>query len=112
MMFESYPVVNFTTTGGVNKEEWFNNILKIINEMEIEDYILVYDFGVTGNCKLYIYLDDDYDIKFETDVWVDPDDGNDGELKYVDRTYIAQKNTKGLTETLERLWDEVFYGID
>ena len=80
--------------------------------MEVEDYIVVYDFGKNGNCKLYIYLDDDYDVKFETDIWVNPDDPDDCGVDFVDRTYIAQDDIEGLQDKLQRLWNEEFDGID
>lgn len=112
-IYESYPVHDFSDgVGRVYMHEWINNILEIINEMETEDEILVYDFGKNGNCKICIYFDDDYDIKFETDIWVHPEDPDDGEVDFVDREYIARNDYEGLQNKLLHIWNEEFVGVD
>lgn len=109
MEYESYPVHN---EYGIDMYRWINSILGIINEMEIEDHILVYDFGKNGNCKINIWLDDDYDVRFETDIWKNPDDPDDGSIEYVDREDIALDDYDGLQNKLLHLWNEEFVGVN
>ena len=109
----STPVINYNNAkGNIEKEAWFREILDYLQGMEIEDTLLVYDFSRDGNVKLWMTIDDDEDVRIETDIWVHPEDGNDGQVEFVDRTYVPKTETQTIEETLERLWNHQFTGID
>ena len=109
----SVPVINYyNAKGNVEKEAWFDNILDFIKDMEYEDVLLVYDFGIHGNEKLWMTIDDDEDVRIETDIWVHPQNGDDGQIDFVDRTYIERNKTEEIRKVLDRLWREEFEGTE
>ena len=114
---ESYlkcnKIINYDNAkGNVEKEAWFDNILDFIKDMEYEDVLLVYDFGIHGNEKLWMTIDDDEDVRIETDIWVHHQNGDDGQVNFVDRTYIERNETEEIRKVLDRLWREEFEGTE
>ena len=66
MRSESFPVLKLN--GSIDVNEWINEIIEMIFDMEPGDDILVFDFGKQGNLFLMIDFDNDYDISIAVNI--------------------------------------------
>lgn len=107
MQYESYPVHLTMYDSRIDKDAWIDDIIDYIRHMEIDDDILVYDYGKSGNLKLDILMDDDTDVRILVDAWANPKDGGDGLVYAVDETeWFYSNELKMIREELARIWNE------
>ena len=107
MRFGSYRVYFMEYDLRIDKDAWIDSIIDYIRHMEIDDDILVYEYGKSGNLKLDIIMDEDTDIRIFIDVWADPKDGGDGlvyEVAVTDWFYRTELDL--IRKELERIWDK------
>lgn len=107
MQYESFPIQFSMYDPGIDKDAWIEDIIDYVRHMDRNDDILVYDYGKNGNLKLIVSMDDDTDIRIFVDMWVHPDDPDDGMVCEVDETDWFYKNELiGIRNELRRIWDE------
>lgn len=103
------PVIDYEDgVGRVQKGDWIARIIEVCADFDVEtDRLLVYDYGEHGDLKLVMWVDDDLDLRIETDQWQ-----KDDSLEFVDRRYVPINDAEEIELALNELWAGVFYGVD
>ena len=109
-IYESRPVHDFYNGYQIDKNAWFENIVEVSAEMETEDRLRIFDFGIDGTVMITIIPDDDGDLRIETDVL--RTEGGGDVPEFVDRSYVAGRDEDDLRKVLERLWNKGFEGVE
>ena len=104
--YMSFPVHLTEYDMRIDKDAWIEDVIDYVRHMEIDDDILVYDFGKNGDLKLTITMDDDTDIRIFVDML------NDSNIVNVDETdWFYKSEIIGIRNELRRIWNKD-YTID
>ena len=110
--YMSFPVHLTEYDMRIDKDAWIEDIIDYVRHMEIDDDILVYDFGKNGDLKLTITMDDDTDIRIFVDMLSDSKNDNDSIIVNVDETdWFYKSEIIGIRNELRRIWNKD-YTID